>query len=150
MTTRYIVLSRTRYSSSCWTGTENEILEYCNHHAGRLGTVVYEETSAAALADGCGLSPAATESEFAEADAGMVLSYGRQYGWDARLYRADYLREEGIYSPEPVNPIEACEAFLRAGMVDFEMLPIEAARERHEELRHRFSGCADLIDIELG
>ena len=44
---------------------------------------------------------------------GMHL-LGTEFGWDTALFRADYLQEPGLYTPEPVRLIDACRGALRA------------------------------------
>lgn len=39
---------------------------------------------------------------------------GLAHGWDTPLYRADHLREAGLYTPAPVGILEACRAALLA------------------------------------
>ena len=39
---------------------------------------------------------------------------GIEFGWDAPLFRADYLQEPGLYVPEPTRLIDPCRAALRA------------------------------------
>lgn len=39
---------------------------------------------------------------------------GSEFGWDTPLFRADHLREAGLYAPEPTRLIDACRAALRA------------------------------------
>lgn len=43
-----------------------------------------------------------------------IHALGIEFGWETPLFRADYLREPGLYAPEPVRLIDACRAALRA------------------------------------
>jgi hypothetical protein len=43
-----------------------------------------------------------------------IHALGIEFGWDAPLFRADYLQEPGLYVPEPTRLIDACRAALRA------------------------------------
>lgn len=43
-----------------------------------------------------------------------LCALGAAYGWDTPLYRADHLREPGLYAPAPVGIVDACRAALLA------------------------------------
>lgn len=43
-----------------------------------------------------------------------ICALGSEVGWDTALFRADHVREPGLYAPEPVTLIDACLAALRA------------------------------------
>lgn len=43
-----------------------------------------------------------------------ICAFGAEFGWDTPLFRADYVREAGLYAPEPVRLVDACRAALRA------------------------------------
>jgi hypothetical protein len=43
-----------------------------------------------------------------------IAALGADCGWDTPLFRADYLREPGLYAPQPVRAVDACRAALRA------------------------------------
>lgn len=40
-----------------------------------------------------------------------VARLAQAHGWDAALYRADYARVEGEYSPEPIDELDAVSAW---------------------------------------
>jgi len=42
-----------------------------------------------------------------------IHGLGVEFGWNTALFRADYLQEPGLYSPEPVRLVDACRAALR-------------------------------------
>lgn len=53
-----------------------------------------------------------------------ICVLGQEFGWDAPLYRADALAaeaEQGLYSPEPVTPLQACLAALKAAPGDMRL-----------------------------
>lgn len=43
-----------------------------------------------------------------------ICALGAEHGWDAPLFRADYLQDPGLYAPRPVRAVDACRAALRA------------------------------------
>ncbi|MEY2690374.1 MAG: hypothetical protein RL375_4574 [Pseudomonadota bacterium] len=43
-----------------------------------------------------------------------LCALGASHGWDTQLYRADHLREPGLYTPAPVGIVDACRAALLA------------------------------------
>ena len=43
-----------------------------------------------------------------------ICALGAEFGWDAPLFRADYLQEPGLYTSQPVRAVDACRAALRA------------------------------------
>lgn len=42
-----------------------------------------------------------------------ICTLGSEFGWDTPLYRADAVREPGLYQPESVSPLQACLAALK-------------------------------------
>jgi hypothetical protein len=95
-----------------YTGSGKEMyLSGTYQAAERRSGVVYECTTARELASGYGLTINDDAEAFADADATWVAEAGNTHGWDTPLYRADYALGEGEYRTEPVDEIEAAEAY---------------------------------------
>jgi hypothetical protein len=43
-----------------------------------------------------------------------IHALGVGHGWDAPLFRADFLQERGLYAAAPIRVVDACRAALRA------------------------------------
>jgi hypothetical protein len=43
-----------------------------------------------------------------------ICLLGEAHGWDTPLYRADALRQPGLYAPQPVRVVDACRAALQS------------------------------------
>lgn len=73
-----------------------------------------------------------------------ICALGAAFGWDTPLFRADYLREPGLYAPEPVRLIDACRAALRGRGGDWRLYEGEqhalVAADRPDTLFDRAGG----------
>lgn len=97
-----------------WRGSLDEITRCLNMKAATLGTVVYEEVTAAELAEDHGLAPEDGRTAFDRAGIEWVWRLGARYGWDTVLRRADYVWGIHEYRPIPVERADAIRAFLRS------------------------------------
>lgn len=89
-----------------------------------------------------------------------IFAFGTELGWDTPLYRADDLREPGQYGPEPVTPLDACRASLRARVGECRIWPsdvevLRAFESKDEPLwqdggwRARWALRQQLVEIEI-
>lgn len=76
----------------------------------RQGWTIFETVSPRQMLDTHGLTP---DSPGAADEYAEVFGLAASYGWDAVLYRADYLLGQGVYQVEPVTEIEACFAAIK-------------------------------------
>jgi hypothetical protein len=98
----------------------------------RQGWTIFETGSPRQLLETHGRTP---DSPGAAEQHDEVFRLAARHGWDAVLYRADYLLEQGVYQAEPVTEIEACFAAIKHDLKTCRMYlsDAEAAAELYRD-----------------
>jgi len=72
---------------------------------------IWDVASAREILDLFGADPADADIDECYPD---IYALGVENGWDAPLFRADFLQERGLYTSTPIRMVDACRAALRA------------------------------------
>lgn len=108
----YVVEAPPQGTARAWFAfDEDDLLRKVAADDSRAAHEIWDEASPRALLDFFDESPGSPE--VAHRYPG-ICALGAEFGWDTPLFRADYLREPGLYAPEPVRLVDACRAALRA------------------------------------
>ena len=108
----YVVEAPTQGEAHAWFAfDEEDLLRKVAANDVRSSHEIWDCASARELLDLFDESPG--NAGVAERYPG-ICALGMQFGWDAVLFRADYLQEPGLYAAEPVRLLDACRAALRA------------------------------------
>ena len=77
-----------------------------------LGGSIYQKTTPRELASDFGSNEKTIADDIGD-DPFLqeIADLAQAYGWDTPMYRADYTREEGEYSPEPIDEVDAISAW---------------------------------------
>lgn len=82
----------------------------------REGWTIFASATARQLLDAAGQTP---DSAGVREAYPHLFEFAAQAGWDAPLYRADYLLGQGVYQAEAVDEFEACLTAISEQVEDF-------------------------------
>lgn len=108
----YVVEAPTHGEAHAWFAfDEDDLLRKVATGDARAGHEIWDSASARELLD---LFDERPDSPGVDERYPGIHRLGLEFGWETPLFRADYLREPGLYVPEPTRLIDACRAALRA------------------------------------
>lgn len=97
---------------TAWSGFGVEMyLSLTYRRAERCDRVIYERVTVRELASLSGLMADATLDDFNEVGEAWIFDLALAHGWDTPLYRSDFAGRYGEYSPNPIDEVEAAEAY---------------------------------------
>ena len=79
----------------------------------REGWAIFETATPRELLEVLGKT---SETRGAAEEHADIFKLADTYGWDAMLYRADYLLGQGRYQTEPITEVDACFAAVKHGL----------------------------------
>lgn len=91
---------------------EEDLLRKTAQATGRAEWALWDRRSARELLDLFDCTP---DTPGLDQRLPGIAALGREQGWDRPLVRADAVLGEGLYSAEPVTPVQACRAALTEG-----------------------------------
>lgn len=107
----YLVEIPHQFPPSVWVGTDQaDIIKRANaqHDASRSGRTIFDKITSRQLLEQFGFTP--TDCPSGECE--FIRELASKYGWDTRLYRADYMRGEGEYTAEVLEEYEAVLSYI--------------------------------------
>lgn len=108
----YVVEAPPQGDARAWFAfDEDDLLRKVAAGDARAAHEIWDSASARELLDLFDESP---DSVGVDERCPGVHALGIGFGWDTPLFRADYLQDRGLYTPEPVRLVDACRAALRA------------------------------------
>lgn len=107
----YIVQIPHRLPPSVCVGSDKaDIIKRANaqHDASRSGRTIFEETTPRELLEQFGFTPKECPTD----ECKDILELAKKYGWDTKIYRADYMNGEGEYTAEVISEYDAVLSYV--------------------------------------